>query len=261
LQIFDKKQALTEAEIEAHAKLQEVAELAKLTKTLGRDADAFQQAVEPMTDGSVYIGAKQFAEAAAAAGIEPAQAALTSRAVAEQFESALAEGRDMEVPVAEFAAMQGQPFAATLLDHIRLRADGPTKAELTAAANDADGLKTEVEAAVRDVLAPTEDQKFQASKERVLNAEVTKMAELGRLTRSRTSSMPLERRPSTRNRREDSASRRRKCSSATRSSSPERAAPPRRWRKVRQSKGGQKGNNNGARRWSNWRNAWAEDHS
>lgn len=180
LQRFDNKQATAAPEIDAHAALDDVAALAKASKTLGRDAQAFQQAVEPMTDGSVYIDAKAFAAAAEAAGIKPSEAALTSNAVSDQFESAFAEGRDIEIPMAEFAAMQQQPFAEALLDSVRLRADGPTRAELTAQATDADGLKTEVDAAVRDVLQPSEDQKFEASASRVMEAEVKKMTELGR---------------------------------------------------------------------------------
>lgn len=119
------------------AALQGLADTAAASKLRERAPDLFEQFVAQATEGerrqSVFIDAEALAGALAQSGVELDAVKAAAPAIAEQFDTALANGMAIEIPVAEFAAhLTGRPYTQAILELARSEPDGMSAAEVKA---------------------------------------------------------------------------------------------------------------------------------
>lgn len=127
-QLEKRMQSAHQAETTA-VQFQQLGELAKASKVLARDPDTFESFIAHATqDGpapNVFIDAKALMQSGVAE-----QVAALSPAVAAQYQTALATGGDIQIPVAEYATrLAGTDLNQHLLDHLKVDPLEPSRAE------------------------------------------------------------------------------------------------------------------------------------
>lgn len=161
--------------------LAEIDATAAASKLRARAPEDFQAFVkEAMGDGpvqDVYIRAEDLAQS----GVDVAQLAQVSPAVAAQYEQALATGGDVRIPVDEYAArVAGTDLSQSLLPFLKTDPAGMTQAEAQDfMQNRGEQLRAEVE----QVMAEREaDAPFKASKDLVEGELMVQLEQAARFT-------------------------------------------------------------------------------
>lgn len=161
--------------------LAELDATAAASKLRARSPEDFQAFVkEAMADGpvqDVYIRAEDLAQS----GVDVAQLALASPAVAAQYEQALATGGDVRIPVDEYATrVAGTDLSQSMLPFLKTDPAGMTQAEAQDfMQNRSEQLRAEVE----QVMAEREaDAPFKASKDLVESELMTQLEQAARFT-------------------------------------------------------------------------------
>ncbi|MDT3669530.1 MAG: hypothetical protein ROZ37_04245 [Aromatoleum sp.] len=111
--------------------VQELVKTAELSKLRERAPDLFQEMLsQAAPNAALFIDAEALAGAFAQSGVALDTA---SPAIAEQFDTALANGTAVEIPVAQFMThFAGKPYTEALLENVRTRPDGMSPAEVQA---------------------------------------------------------------------------------------------------------------------------------
>lgn len=161
--------------------LAELDATAAASKLRARSPDDFQAFVkEAMADGpvqDVYIRAEDLAQS----GVDVAQLAQVSPAVAAQYEQALATGGDVRIPVDEYATrVAGTDLSQSMLPFLKTDPAGMTQAEAQDfMQNRSEQLRAEVE----QVMAEREaDAPFKESKDLVESELMTQLEQAARFT-------------------------------------------------------------------------------
>lgn len=161
--------------------LAELDATAAASKLRARSPEDFQAFVkEAMADGpvqDVYIRAEDLAQS----GVDIAQLAQVSPAVAAQYEQALATGGDVRIPVDEYAArVAGTDLSQSMLPFLKTDPAGMTQAEAQEfMQNRSEQLRAEVE----QVMAEREaDAPFKASKDQVESVLLGQLEQAARFT-------------------------------------------------------------------------------
>lgn len=161
--------------------LAELDATAAASKLRARSPDDFQAFIkEAMGDGpvqDVYIRAEDLAQS----GVDVAQLAQVSPAVAAQYEQALATGGDVRIPVDEYATrVAGTDLSQSMLPFLKTDPAGMTQAEAQEfMQNRGEQLRAEVE----QVMAEREaDAPFKASKDLVESELMTQLEQAARFT-------------------------------------------------------------------------------
>lgn len=167
---------------ESRAKLlEQINQGAAASKVLARDADTFQDFVKQAAEGGpvtdVYIDADVLNQSGLAD-----QVIAASPAAAEQYREALATGRQVRIPIDEYAArIAPQEYAQQLLDDLRLQPKDMTRREAQTYAQS--GAMQELEAAVAAIVGDkAQSDTFTASRDRVKQAVLDNLNALGRFT-------------------------------------------------------------------------------
>ncbi|CAB3624721.1 GNAT family N-acetyltransferase [Achromobacter pestifer] len=161
--------------------LSELDATAAASKLRARSPDDFQAFVkEAMGDGpvqDVYIRAEDLAQS----GVDVAQLAQVSPAVAAQYEQALATGGDVRIPVDEYATrVAGTDLSQSMLPFLKTEPAGMTQAEAQEFMQNRSGL---LRAEVEKVMAEREaDAPFKESKDLVESELMTQLEQAARFT-------------------------------------------------------------------------------
>lgn len=154
---------------------------AAASKLRARSPDDFQAFVkEAMADGpvqDVYIRAEDLAQS----GVDVAQLAQVSPAVAAQYEQALATGGDVRIPVDEYATrVAGTDLSESMLPFLKTDPAGMTQAEAQEfMQNRSEQLRAEVELVMAEREA---DAPFKESKDLVESELMTQLEQAARFT-------------------------------------------------------------------------------
>ncbi len=161
--------------------LAELDATAAASKLRARSPEDFQAFVkQAMADGpvqDVYIRAEDLAQS----GVDVAQLARASPAVAAQYEQALATGGDVRIPVDEYATrVAGTELSQSMLPYLKTDPAGMTQAEAQEfMQNRGEQLRAEVE----QVMAEREtDAPFKESKDLVESELMTQLEQAARFT-------------------------------------------------------------------------------
>jgi len=112
-------------------KLGQVAAASKLRE---RDSETFKQFIADAAEGSeiedIYVAPEQLVDIFNQSALDPEQQKSISQALGPRLTSALEEGTDVRIPVAEFATyIAGTEAEKALLEHVKTDPHGMTKAE------------------------------------------------------------------------------------------------------------------------------------
>ena len=155
-------------------------QLAAASKVRERDADTFEKFVAQATEDGpmqdVFISANTLAQSGVAEAL-----AQVSPSVAEQFETALATGGDIRIPLAEYTSrIAGTEYSQPLLEHLKTEPNGFSQAEAKDfMKNQAAELQVEVERNLSEMQGNAE---FKEGQERVKQRVLEDLNRIGRFT-------------------------------------------------------------------------------
>lgn len=114
--------------------LQNLAEVANLSKLRARDPESFHQYIESSSEHGplekVYIDGSILENALHQSGVTEDQLKIQMPSIASQIELARESGSDVEIPIADFAThIAGTDIQDKILDHVRIDPNGMTYAE------------------------------------------------------------------------------------------------------------------------------------